>query len=695
MPTATAAPAADRTRKLEYPMASDYVKDWTANRALKEFVSNAIDASPTYSVTWSDGLLAIEDDGPGIPYEGLLFGGSTKDSRHIGQFGEGKKLALLVLARDPQIGAVAVDTVGYAFKAELEHSDLLKNIGGSGNTSNTRVLTLTFSDSQRARGTRITVECDQLLADELFSEIRYLNEPNYTPPRDTASIILDGEPGRIWVGGILVTTDARLIASYDLPLATAKEHQNRDRTIVSSQALERHVHATLAQCTDLRVLTKFVDHALNEGGLAGPEAFFTSVTSYEVRQTFRRIGQNRWPDGRVYHNARDLAQEAELGLQDRGWKCVTSGLNPTQHRSLMNLLGVGDPPQAEAASRTREAPARTTIWTTITNLSPARRRNLDLARGIMEATFERGCLGTLRVFTHHEAGPNGCSALGAYWPTADKVGIQTEVLDDLGDTLETLFHEYGHRHAARTPGFQTYADRTRDFESALCTAASIALTQLGNREQRKIPLVDHEVWDENDLPAGAYLTLPPQGAKPVSTATLRREHAKAQAPEPRRLLADLAAARLAIVRQQTGKTLSELTKSLALSNRHLGLITRPHPAGYRRAGGFATLPEYAKSEALGRLLGIHPPVFYLAHIAVEGPFYNTRNGHRNHDRGWRQPLATGAARAVRHLRELGGMYAAQADAIEAMAAGRTPYDAEGKWLEPVTTLIKAEINRLK
>ena len=692
MPTATAAPAADKARKLEYPMASDYVKDWTANRALKEFVSNAIDASPTYSVTWSEGLLAIEDDGPGIPYEGLLFGGSTKDSRHIGQFGEGKKLALLVLARDPQIGAVAVDTVGYAFKAELEHSDLLKNIGGSGNTSNTRVLTLTFSDSQRARGTRITVECDQLLADELFSEIRYLNEPNYTPPRDTASIILDGEPGRIWVGGILVTTDARLIASYDLPLATAKEHQNRDRTIVSSQALERHVHATLAQCTDLRVLTKFVDHALNDGGLAGPEAFFTSVTSYEVRQTFRRIGQNRWPDGRVYHNARDLAQEAELGLQDRGWKCVTSGLNPTQHRSLMNLLGVGDPPQAEAASRTREAPARTTIWTTITNLSLARRRNLDLARGIMEATFERGCLGTLRVFTHHEAGLNGCSARGAYWPTTDTVGIQDHLLDDLTDTLRTLFHEYGHRYAARTSGFRSFFDRTRDFERALCIAASIALTQMGNREHRKIPLADADVWDAEDLPAGAYLTTPHREANLVSTAVLRREHAKARAPEPRRLLADLVAARLASVRQQTGKTLTELMKPLALQTRHLGLITRPHPAGYRRAHGFATLPEYAKSQALGRLLGIHPPVFYLAHIAVEGPLYNVRT---QGDRSWREPLSTGAASAVRDLRELGGAYAMQADAIEAMAAGRTPYDAEGKWLAPVTALIKAETDRLK
>ncbi|MGW2657010.1 ATP-binding protein [Streptomyces sp. NPDC001478] len=692
MTTLPTASAPDKVRKLEYPMASDYVKDWTAKRALKELVSNAIDASSTYSVTWSEGHLTIEDDGLGIPYEGLLFGGSAKDSRHIGQFGEGKKLAMLVLARDPQIGAVSVETVGYSFSAGLENSDLLKNISGHRDSDSTRVLTLMFTDNQRVRGTRITIECDQQLADELISEIRYLSEESYTPPQATASIVLDGQPGRIWVGGILVTTDVRLIASYDLPLGTAKEHQNRDRTIVSSRVLEQHIRAALAQSTSLEVLTRFVDHALNDGELAGPEAFFTSVTAYEVRQLLREIGQNRWPDGRVYHNARNLAQEAELGLQDRGWKCITSGLNPNEHRALMHLLGVGNPPQAEAASRTLEAPTRTTIWTTIAQLSHAHRRTLDLARGVMEATFGRGCLGTLRVFTHHEFGLNGCSARGAYWPTTDTVGIQDHLLDDLTDTLQTLFHEYGHRYAARTPGFQSFFDRTRDFEEALCTAASLALTQLGNREHRKIPLVDAQVWEAENLPAGAYLTTVHRETKPVSTAALRREHAKAQAPEPRRLLADLVTARLASVRQRTGKTLTELMTPLALQTRHLGLITRPHPAGYRRSHGFATLPEYAKSKALGQLLDIYPPVFYLAHIAVEGPLYNVRN---KSDRSWREPLASGAVSAVRDLRALGGVYAAQADAIEAMAAGRTSYDSEGDWLAPVTVLIKAEIDRLK
>jgi hypothetical protein len=42
------------------------------------------------------------------------------------------------------------------------------------------------------------------------------------------------------------------------------------------------------------------------------------------------------------------------------------------------------------------------------------------------------------------------------------------------------------------------------------------------------------------------------------------------------------------------------------------------------------------------------------------------------------------------LRALGGIYAEQADAIAAIAAGEVPYDVHDRWLEPVNRLIRAE-----
>jgi hypothetical protein len=51
-------------------------------------------------------------------------------------------------------------------------------------------------------------------------------------------------------------------------------------------------------------------------------------------------------------------------------------------------------------------------------------------------------------------------------------------------------------------------------------------------------------------------------------------------------------------------------------------------------------------------------------------------------------------KVISDLRALGGPYAAQADAIETMSQGRTPYDAEGSWLRPVVDILYAEEQRL-
>jgi hypothetical protein len=51
-------------------------------------------------------------------------------------------------------------------------------------------------------------------------------------------------------------------------------------------------------------------------------------------------------------------------------------------------------------------------------------------------------------------------------------------------------------------------------------------------------------------------------------------------------------------------------------------------------------------------------------------------------------------KVISDLRALGGPYAAQADAIEAMSQGRTSYDAEDAWLRPVIELLDAEKQRL-
>lgn len=212
-----ASPAAEHT--LAYPISPEYVKSWTPVRALGELIANALDEDPAARVSWADGVLSITDDGPGIPEEGMVLGYSTKSDQQIGQFGEGKKLAFLVLARSEDIGPVRCDTVGYGFTPSVERHQLLGGLVPSRTGQGAEVLVYHLYPSERTRGTTITVACSEALAVEAIGRFRALSEPGYVPPPPPGVCVLHGPPGRVWIGGVLVSTTPGLLASYDLPLS--------------------------------------------------------------------------------------------------------------------------------------------------------------------------------------------------------------------------------------------------------------------------------------------------------------------------------------------------------------------------------------------------------------------------------------------------------------------------------------------
>lgn len=80
---------------MEYPISSKYVKAWTVKDAVRELLQNAMDSGE-----WRVEDSALINKGTLKP-EHFLLGCSEKSSSDaIGQFGEGLKLALLVLARN-------------------------------------------------------------------------------------------------------------------------------------------------------------------------------------------------------------------------------------------------------------------------------------------------------------------------------------------------------------------------------------------------------------------------------------------------------------------------------------------------------------------------------------------------------------------------------------------------------------------
>jgi hypothetical protein len=85
--------------EIKFPITLDYVSDWGPWEVVRELATNALDSDPGFRMGMADGTLWIEDGGDNLAIRHLLFGVSEKGSNAVGQFGEGLKLALLVLTR--------------------------------------------------------------------------------------------------------------------------------------------------------------------------------------------------------------------------------------------------------------------------------------------------------------------------------------------------------------------------------------------------------------------------------------------------------------------------------------------------------------------------------------------------------------------------------------------------------------------
>ena len=85
---------------INYPITAAYVSDWGLREALREIVQNALDAGDMQisSHNGDDNHWVISNQGS-FDREVLLLGNSIKSDGAIGKYGEGMKLAMLVLAR--------------------------------------------------------------------------------------------------------------------------------------------------------------------------------------------------------------------------------------------------------------------------------------------------------------------------------------------------------------------------------------------------------------------------------------------------------------------------------------------------------------------------------------------------------------------------------------------------------------------
>lgn len=120
--------------RIETTLSKNYVSHWTLNEALRELYQNAIDrenqdseAKMINDVDIVEGKvnLYIGNKNTKLDISTILMGISDKGENALGQFGEGYKLALLVLLREGY--TVSVHTNNQTWLPTIEHSHTFKD----------------------------------------------------------------------------------------------------------------------------------------------------------------------------------------------------------------------------------------------------------------------------------------------------------------------------------------------------------------------------------------------------------------------------------------------------------------------------------------------------------------------------------------------------------------------------------------
>jgi len=205
------------------PISPSYVAHWGFWEAMRELIQNAFDqrieTGCSEEMTYIGTTVSIKTDKGQLSPSSLVLGNSTKSKTKgtIGQFGEGYKLALLVLTR-----------LGHRVKV-YQHMELWTvNIVRS-HDFDCDVLEVKIHQQlgQAMDGVIIQVE------DVTLDQWNLLNA-NVIPDPVSEDTILDAssEAGRIYVGGLYVTTNKDLKYGYSFLPSTLR--LDRDRGMVAS-----------------------------------------------------------------------------------------------------------------------------------------------------------------------------------------------------------------------------------------------------------------------------------------------------------------------------------------------------------------------------------------------------------------------------------------------------------------------------
>ena len=215
-----------KIKTINYFISSNYVKSWGVNEALREILQNFIDYGEynyiIYPLTDKIEVVRLTNTWKVDDLNFLLIGESTKTEKERGQFGEGLKLAALVLLREGYNMFIITDHYKIEFTL-LEEIKGIKTLGA-------RISTLSESDrekNKRAFPFSVVIHAPiSSFKTYLDSIIKPEDVIHYT---EGFGSIVNKSKGEIYVGGLYVCTLNYLNYAYDFHPSKIK--LDRDRKV--------------------------------------------------------------------------------------------------------------------------------------------------------------------------------------------------------------------------------------------------------------------------------------------------------------------------------------------------------------------------------------------------------------------------------------------------------------------------------
>lgn len=427
----------------------NYVKNWDTVKAIRELIQNYLDSKSEFGckgyICYKRGMAVIKDFGPGLEPKHLALGISEKSQGAIGKYGEGLKLALLVLARECR--KVEIWSNGTIICPAIEHSDLY----------GTEVMVFNIQPMQPChakthQGTTIRFLCskDELEAAKSYFKC-FLSEKSGFKWIEKDRISLPG--GYIYINGARVGKISDALFSYHLYEKETGDIGNRDREVIDQEKVEPYIRKILAETSSLTVMRKVI------------RALINGEYSWEIK-----IGLSRWMVSEKSHSLWKRVFYEIVGTKDAvlsswriddntradylGYKVVD--IPSTSWYDLLN--GVGIKTAAEIATEDRKKSSKKIA---IKDLTDEERNNLKTAKRLVEKYYNPvGEVIVMENLTGIVNAARDSKINGAYELRTDKIYLRREILSNLDQTLHTLLHEAVHKYTGAD-------DCTAAFERAL------------------------------------------------------------------------------------------------------------------------------------------------------------------------------------------------------------------------------------